>query len=95
MKYAIIGLTFLASPAFAQDAPSAQPFVPIVIDQADMQNIQAIMNHNLPPDYIQVMINIFNPLEQRAQQQAAAKAEADKKKPEAHKKPDVPPEPQK
>jgi hypothetical protein len=81
--------TFSTLPAFAQDAPP-QPYVPIVIDQADMQNIQAIMNHNLPPDYIQVMVNVFNQLEQQAQARAAKAADA--KKPPEHK---PQPEPQK
>lgn len=89
MKRALFGLVLLASPAFAQDAPPpAAPFVPIVIDQADMQNIQAIMNHNLPPDYIQVMVNIFNQLEQQAQARAA-KAEA-KHTPEHKPQPEPP-----
>ena len=64
------------SPAAAQQ----QSFVPIVIEQSDMTNLQQFFDHNTPPAYSGPIVQWLNQLEQKAQAEAAAKKKAETEK---------------
>ena len=65
---------------FSSVAAMAQQFVPFVVEQSDLQNLQVIINHNLPPDYSAPIIQWINGLEQQARVKAEAAKKEEKEK---------------
>lgn len=72
-------------PALAQ-APVPQPFVPIVVTEQDVQQLQTYFHTSTPPAYSEPVLTWLNNLEQRAIAQDKAKKEAEKK-PDTKQKP--------
>lgn len=68
-----VGLALLAAPAFAQDKPPAPAYVPIVLTQDDLKDLQKFLDDQ-PFKFSSQIINWITELERRAVAKKAAEA---------------------
>lgn len=79
MKRTAVALAFalLAAPAFAQVTPPAQPYVPIVLTEDDLKDLQKFLDDQ-PFKFSSQIINWITELERRAVAKKAAEAKPPK-----------------